>query len=361
VQIKLRNSIFWYLEFHTGLFPTFESSKNLNAMKRICVLLFLLGVVFQADAGIWRVNNNPSMGANYASINDAINSPVVNNFDTLHIEPSGTNYNAFTLTKRLVLIGVGYLLQQNTGYQATAQWVKVSGTSYCNSGSAGSVIQGLDFSVGSGLYINVPNTVVTRCCFQSSTLSLSSDANGTMYLSNWGGSISLTSATNLQGISLRNSFLWSFSTSSSNTVLMENCYLYSTSAYSTSTGVYKNNIFPSGTPSITSGTSAIFSNNIFHGSPFNSGGIQGSNLVNIAHSQLFTSSSFDYNIQSTLTPLGNALSNAAGENGVDIGIFGGSTPYKVSGIPAVPSIYLLNAPGASSGSLPVTIGIRSND
>jgi hypothetical protein len=330
-------------------------------MKKLYFILMLSAVVLNAHATIWRVNNNSSMGANYASINDAINSPAVNNFDTLHIEPSGTNYSAFTLTKRLVLIGVGYLLQQNPSYQATAQWARISGTSYCNSGSAGSVFQGLDFSLGSGLYINVPNVVVTRCCFQSSTLSLSSDANGTMYIANWGGSISLSSATNLQGISLRNSYLWSFSTSSSNTVLMENCYLYSSSAYSTSTGVYKNNIFPSGTPSITSGSSAIFSNNIFYGSPFSSGGIQGSNLINITHAQLFNSSSFDYNSQATLLPLSNALSNGAGENGVDIGIFGGATPYQLSGIPAIPSIYLLNAPGATSGSLPVTIGIRSND
>jgi hypothetical protein len=82
--------------------------------------------------------------------------------------------------------------------------------------------------------------------------------------------------------------------------------------------------------------------------------------VNITNAQIF-SGSFDSSNQSSLIPISTAVSNGAGENGVNIGIFGGATPYKMSGIPAIPSIYLLNAPGATSGSLPVTIGIRSND
>lgn len=330
-------------------------------MKKLYFILMLSAVVLNAHATIWRVNNNSSMGANFASINDAVNSASVNNFDTLHIEPSGTNYPSFTLTKRLVLIGVGYYLQQSPGFQATAQWARINGLSYLEAGSTASVIQGLDFSVGSGLSISVPNVVVTRCCFTSSSVNINNGANNFMFLSNWGGSMNLGSASNLQGISLRNSFLWSLSTAPSNTILMENCYLYSSSAYSTSTGIYKNNIFPSGTPSITSSTTAIFSHNVFGGNPFTSGGVQGNNLVNITHGQLFSSGGFDYTNQASITPLANAASNGAGENGVDIGIFGGATPYKMSGIPAIPSIYLLNAPGATSGSLPVTIGIRSND
>jgi hypothetical protein len=333
-------------------------------MNKLYLALLLAVVVLNANATIWRVNNNSSMGANYASINDAVNSASVNNFDTLHIEPSGTNYPAFTLTKRLVLIGVGYYLQQSPGYQATAQWARISGTSYLSAGSAGSVIQGLDFSPGSGISISVPNIVVTRCLFNTGYIYVYSEANNCLFLSNWGGYFSLTGASNLQGIAIRNSWIYALSTSSSNTILMENCYVSSFNAslaYSTATGVYRNNIFPSGSPSITSSTTAVFSHNIFGGNPFTSGGVQGNNIVNVGHSQLFSSTFFnDYN-QASLTPLANAASNGAGENGVDIGIFGGATPYKMSGIPAIPSIYLLNAPGATSGSLPVTIGIRSND
>jgi hypothetical protein len=327
-------------------------------MKKLYILFLLFITTIFANATIWRVNNNSSMGANFASINDAVNSASVNNSDTLHIEPSGTNYPAFTLTKRLVLIGVGYYLQQSPGFQATAQWSRIGGFSYLEAGSTGSVIQGLDFSVGSGLSVSVPNVVITRCCFTSVGVNLNTGANNFLFWSNWGGSLNLGSASNLQGVSIRNSFLWSFSTSSTNTILMENCY---SPTYSTSTGVYKNNIFHNaGSTNITSSSTAIFSHNIFYGNPFTSGGVQGSNLVNIANAQIF-SSSFDSGNQQSLIPINNSVSNGAGENGVNIGIFGGATPYKMSGIPAIPSIYLLNAPGATSGSLPVTIGIRSND
>jgi hypothetical protein len=329
-----------------------------KTMRHFYLVLFIAVINSSANATIWRVNNNSSMGANFASINDAVNSASVNNFDTLHIEPSGTNYPAFTLTKRLVLIGVGYYLQQSPGYQATAQWSRIGGLSYLENGGAGSVIQGLDFSVGSGISISVPNVVITRCCFTSAGVSINNGANNFMFWSNWGGILNLGSASNLQGISIRNSFLWSFSTSSTNTILMENCYC---STYSTSTGVYKNNIFyNTGSSNITSNSTAIFSHNIFYGNPFTDGGVQASNLVNITNAQIF-SGSFDSSNQSSLIPISTAVSNGAGENGVDIGIFGGATPYKMSGIPAIPSIYLLNAPGATSGSLPVTIGIRSND
>jgi len=52
----------------------------------------------------------------------------------------------------------------------------------------------------------------------------------------------------------------------------------------------------------------------------------------------------------------------AGLDGVDCGMFGGSTPYVLSGIPAIPSIYYFIAPGSASGAegLQVEIKARAN-
>jgi hypothetical protein len=51
----------------------------------------------------------------------------------------------------------------------------------------------------------------------------------------------------------------------------------------------------------------------------------------------------------------------AGLSGEDCGIFGGNTPYHLSGLPATPSIYLLSSPAASNGpTLPVTISVKTN-
>jgi hypothetical protein len=44
-------------------------------------------------------------------------------------------------------------------------------------------------------------------------------------------------------------------------------------------------------------------------------------------------------------------------------MFGGNDPYKVSGIPGIPTIYQLQAPAnvPAGGNLPVTISTRSNN
>jgi hypothetical protein len=52
----------------------------------------------------------------------------------------------------------------------------------------------------------------------------------------------------------------------------------------------------------------------------------------------------------------------AGLSGEDCGIFGGSTPYHLSGLPKIPSVYLLTAPVNSNGpTLPVTISVKTNN
>jgi hypothetical protein len=327
-------------------------------MKFSSLLAALLLISTSSFASIWRVNNNPSSGANFSTINDAIQSSGVLNNDTLHIESSGVSYSAFTLTKKLVLIGTGYMLGQRPGYQASASASTINGTCYISTGSDGSVIQGIDFISG-GLNITVSNTIVTRNKFAASAgVDYYSNANNSLFLSNWGGNI-YTYGSPIN-IVLRNSYLYSTSFSGTSQINMEHCYLYSGS-YSTSTGVYKNNIFASSQVSaITVSSVAIFSNNVFYTNPFASTNLQGSNLVSVPFSSIF-SSVFDQGNQSTLEPIPSAITNSAGENGVDIGIYGGPTPYIKSGIPPIPTIYQLNVPAAASGNLPITIGIRSNN
>jgi len=50
------------------------------------------------------------------------------------------------------------------------------------------------------------------------------------------------------------------------------------------------------------------------------------------------------------------------QNPVDAGMYGGSTPYVLSGIPAIPSIYFFaNQPvGSNSDPIDVQIKVRSN-
>lgn len=53
----------------------------------------------------------------------------------------------------------------------------------------------------------------------------------------------------------------------------------------------------------------------------------------------------------------------AGAGGTDAGIFGGTNPYKLSGIPRIPSFYKLTAPSTNTSTNPYTItfSVRSNN
>ena len=53
----------------------------------------------------------------------------------------------------------------------------------------------------------------------------------------------------------------------------------------------------------------------------------------------------------------------AGMGGVDMGMFGGANPYKLSGIPSIPAFYKLTAPSNNATTNPYTItfSVRSNN
>ena len=57
------------------------------------------------------------------------------------------------------------------------------------------------------------------------------------------------------------------------------------------------------------------------------------------------------------------LASGAGENGIDCGMFGGSAPYILSGLPPVPRIYeaIISTSGSSVSGLPVIIKVKSQN
>ena len=53
----------------------------------------------------------------------------------------------------------------------------------------------------------------------------------------------------------------------------------------------------------------------------------------------------------------------AGLDGAEVGMFGGSTPYVLSGIPSIPAIYFFEAPvsGSTTSGLPVHLKVKSRN
>ena len=109
----------------------------------IITTALITGIFFtlQAGATIWRVNNKSNYNGStlygenfggspaypiFAQINQAVAFGIVNSGDTLHVEGSTTTYDVATITKRLVIIGTGYLLTDNPHTSSSALETKIS-------------------------------------------------------------------------------------------------------------------------------------------------------------------------------------------------------------------------------------------
>ena len=102
----------------------------------------------------------------------------------------------------------------------------------------------------------------------------------------------------------------------------------------------------------------VFNNNLIRGLSSNYSSLVGSNNVFIAQAVFDMNGHVmvGYPAQSTysadakfqLSALSPAL--GIGINGVDVGAYGGTLPYKLSGIPAIPSIYKISSPQGNNPS-----------
>lgn len=153
-------------------------------MKKTITLLTALSLfVLNAEANIWRVNNNAGVDADFEDIDDALNSSSVLSGDTLHIEPSNIDYASnVTLTKALVIIGPGYFLDPesssepyNPGLQADTRRAYIN-TLNIDVGAEGSKILGLSFN---NVYFRMvtENVSIERCL----TGSISFNQSGRAY------------------------------------------------------------------------------------------------------------------------------------------------------------------------------------
>ena len=140
-------------------------------MKNITSLVLIIVTLFsglQTSAKIWRVNNNPSLNADvlqpntlFDNTNNATN-PEAAAGDSIYLEPSGTVYNGFSVTKaNIVILGYGYFLNENTGKQVNANNAQVSSIDFTST-SGGSSVSGVQLT--SAIYCtNASNITITRC------------------------------------------------------------------------------------------------------------------------------------------------------------------------------------------------------
>ena len=137
-------------------------------------------------------------------------------------------------------------------------------------------------------------------------------------------------------------------------LLITNNFISSTFSLTQSviTPLIQNNVLAGGLTSY----GALVLNNIMYAGGF--GGIDNTVNNNISVSNQFSTAyapGNTYNNNQINVPYANLF--------VDVGMYGNTAPYILSGIPAVPAVYFLSVPatGNSASPLNVTLKVRSNN
>jgi hypothetical protein len=310
-------------------------------MKTILLLSLLLVSTAAHAQAVLRVNNTPGSAAPYTTIAAAVTAAGVN--DIIMVEGSNDSYGDITINKKVTIIGPGYLLAENLNLQATPLSAML-GTITLNSGATGSSLSGLIIVGSPGINIvGASNIAITNSlffvnCFQSAIV-LNGTGTNLLIASNYLIANNLTCGTNLvnslgnfTGVLYTNNYSrgLSFLSGSTSSFLVSNNIFEPNLVGSTSTfqnSVVQNNIFTATSNPFSSVTGSTFKNNIFVNAQL---GLDPTNLISQPFASLFAGVPVNSDTYWRLKAGSPAI--AAGVGGADCGIYGGTSPYRPSGI-----------------------------
>lgn len=341
------------------------------------VIVFLLAISTSAFSKIWIVDSNAgSTAKDFTNLQAAHDGAAAG--DTLYLIGSPINYITaeVIVSKRLVIIGPGYFLNENSNLQININAAQVSlpGSNALtfNAGSEGSVIMGV--FINGALTINANNILIKR-----------------NYISRNGNADNII--INASNIILTQNYIFSYIgtdanviviSSSRSGILITNNYIHHNCANGCGGGTRM--------ALISSGTSSLeLSNNIFYGNVTVSNALVQNNLSlftgfaataslvrnnsgaagsyypngndNISNSDFGNAFITGGTTDGKWQPSASSPFKGTGFGGTDRGLFGGSEPYVLSGIPPIPTIYSLTAPtiGEKNTGLPIQIKVKSNN
>lgn len=373
-------------------------------MKR-SILLFVVTAILttfitqSSFAKIWRINNHSNYDGStlwgdnfggtaaypvFAQINQAVAFGIVNDGDTLHVEGSTVIYAAATITKRLIIIGTGYFLTNNPKVSNNVLEAHIARV-YFNAGSENSQLIGVSI-VNAGnaadrdVYINVNGITVKRCRIEGQVV-FGFPLSDVYILQNFFSNVVTNNALATNGNALftpptdiifnnnicQKTFTWGTPLANPTTmwpILQCNNNVFdgpdnlANPNLAFSTSEFKNNILmPTNAVVKIAATPGNVSYNI--GTLSTQFGTADNNLVVPAITTLFaTPSTPDASYQIA----DGTVADNSGSDGTDRGAFGGTavtSRYTLSGLAAVPVIYQITSPGATSTTLPVTIQART--
>lgn len=304
--------------------------------------------------------------------------------DTIHLEGAVANYNAVSLTKKLVIIGPGYFLPDNPNTSNDLLEAKLDYIYFddiVGSSSEGSQILGVHITNSPGISIyNISNITIKRCRIDYS-IYVGYDNSNIFIVGNFFSNINsnTTPAINVSSVGFPASFIFN------NNISQRVLALFSGSTIYVATEC-KNNVFDC--PALSGGNYSIkmFCNNFLNNILKTPGA-----TVDINNG--VTGSGVDYNISASASgQFGTGLNNIVvanqttlfvtslsndgkyqlkaaspgsgnGSDNTDRGAFGGLSPtskYTLSGLAAIPVVYDIKTSGvADATGLPVIIKART--
>ena len=324
-------------------------------MKKTLLVILLLGINYAImQASIWRVNNVPGVAADFKTLQGAIDTAQAG--DTLYVEGTQFDYGNIEIAKKLVIYGPGYFLDENDSTHINQLNATIGITNF-NEGSDGLKCYGLYFTGRVQIYSD--NSKFEGNNFDKDVWLR--DINGCTYQKNY----------HTDRLRLYNSL---------NVVVKNNIINYISGKSDCSAIIYNNTV----ENEISVHNSDIRNNIIYRscvgcgqGVDENTGNIIKYNLVCkddkpddptnqiVEQETLFVGDpnnvSEDYSTDGRYKLASGSPATGAGENGIDCGAYGGSTPYKLSGLPPIPHIYEATIPASASGEsgLPVTVKIKT--
>lgn len=339
-------------------------------MKFLSTLLTcaLLLASLTSHARILRVNSVAAFATTCADCFQTLSTAynAAQDGDTLHLEPADANYGDLTIQKSLVIIGNGYKLGAspgNAGLQANSQSSVVNLITVDGPNAQGTQLIGLHFAeFGGGLIIN--NTLqiaLVRCYFEGLNIRFNSGGNGVtnvLIAENYiNGSIAHSfDAQSITNVTIRNNIITNELDLNAANDEIENLL------------VLNNTFLLDGDHGLKNAEVAY---NVFF-----QGNITGPN--NTVHDNISAVALTGGDASNTVVNMGNVYNLSVGtddgkydilstsifdESGAQPrGAFSGISPYRLSGIPDIPTIYSLQStlntiPG---GTVNVTLSTRSN-
>jgi len=338
-------------------------------MKNLIVFLMCLSF-FGAGAKSWRLSNNPAVNADFSTFQAAHDAATEG--DTIYVDGTGENlsYGAATITKKLIIIGPGYFLNENDSTQV-AKTVARFNSMLIEPSAAGTEVYGIYFQHYSGYHLKIraSNVVISRNYFNQS------------------GNDRILLRDNIQNVSITQNYAFSLSIEAgvtSNILVANNFFGDRVEMGNTSSGIFLNNvvryhiqvynstiknniIYSDGSSNVLSENFSGSGNTIgYNISRVNLGASANStNKANVNMSEVFVdfAGNQGYSTDGRWQLKTGGPASGAGENGIDCGMFGGSAPYILSGLPPVPRIYeaVIPTSGSSVSGLPVIIKVKAQN